>query len=186
MRDLSRRASQAGTPVRLRPDRQRPTRAGVGRGRSLRGGEPIDRRGGGGPGRRLVVPAGRAGRRETGPGSRLPGVLHRAAGIAIYAALWFIDSTRLSQVPKLILHIVMTVLALIALRLSMQLALLHEKFDPWTGKPLLCAHCDRVVPDMPFCPACGVAERASSRASRRQRRESPLNSNLTRNPGRSV
>ena len=67
-----------------------------------------------------------------------------------------------------------------------ELALLHEKFDPWTGKPLLCAHCDRVVPDMPFCPACGVAERASSRASRRQRRESPLNSNLTRNPGRSV
>jgi hypothetical protein len=91
----------------------------------------------------------------------------------IYTALWLIDSSRLPQVPQLMLHILMTVLALIALRLGVQMALLHEKPDPSTGQPLLCLHCERVVPDMPFCPACGVAARASSRASRRQCRESP-------------
>ena len=91
----------------------------------------------------------------------------------IYTALWLIDSSRLPQVSQLMLHVLMTVLALIALRLGIQMALLHERPDPYTGQPLLCVHCERVVPDMPFCPACGVAARASSRASRRQRRESP-------------
>jgi hypothetical protein len=99
--------------------------------------------------------------------------LFTAQLVLIYAAIWLIDSSRLPQVQQLMLHIVMTVLALIALRLSMQMALLHEQPDPYTGDPLLCVHCERVVPDMPFCPACGVATRASSRASRRQRRESP-------------
>lgn len=99
--------------------------------------------------------------------------LFTAQLVLIYTSLWLIDSSRLPQVPQLMLHIVMTALALIVLRLSIQMALLHEKPDPCTGQPLLCVHCERVVPGMPFCPACGVAARASSRASRRQRRENP-------------
>lgn len=93
--------------------------------------------------------------------------------LAIYTAIWAIDSSRLPQWPELGLHILMTVVALIAARICVQLALLHEEPDPYTRQPMLCVHCDRVVPDMPFCPACGAAARASSRSSRRQRRESP-------------
>ena len=64
-------------------------------------------------------------------------------------------------------------LALLLVRCAVQIALLHEAPDPATGAPVLCVHCERVVPDMPFCSACGAAARASSRTSRRMRRESP-------------
>ena len=93
--------------------------------------------------------------------------------ILVYTTVWLIDSTRLPQEPQLLSHLVMTVLALIVLRVGTQLALLHEKPDHHTGQPLLCGRCERVVPDMPFCPACGAAARASSRSSRRHRRASP-------------
>lgn len=93
--------------------------------------------------------------------------------VLIYTAIWVIDASRLPKWPQLALHLVITVIALLAARLCLQLALLHEQPDPHSGEPLLCIHCDRVVPDMPFCPACGAAARASSRSSRRRRRESP-------------
>ena len=93
--------------------------------------------------------------------------------VVIYAAIWVIDASRLPKWPQLGLHLLMTVIALLAARVCLQLALLHEEPDPFTGRPLLCLHCERVVPDMPFCPACGAATRASSRSSRLLRRESP-------------
>jgi rRNA maturation endonuclease Nob1 len=66
----------------------------------------------------------------------------------------------------------MTMVVLVLLRIALQLALLHEAHDPIElDEPLLCIHCQHVVPDMAFCPACGVATRASSRASRHERRE---------------
>lgn len=99
-------------------------------------------------------------------------VLFTTQLVLIYTGIWLIDSTRLPQIPQLMLHIVMTVLALLALRLGIQLALLHEEPEPFTGAPLLCVHCERVVPDLTFCPSCGVAARAASRESRRQCRQS--------------
>lgn len=91
----------------------------------------------------------------------------------IYTAIWAIDAIRLAKLPQLVLHLVMTAAALIAVRVCVQLALLHEEPDPFSEQPVLCVHCERVVPDMAFCPACGAAARASSRASRRIRRQSP-------------
>lgn len=91
---------------------------------------------------------------------------------ALYTAVWVVDAARLPKLPQLLLHLGLTVLALLAARAGMQLALLHEATDPPTGAPVLCEHCERVVPDMPFCPSCGVASRASSRTSRRLRRQS--------------
>lgn len=93
--------------------------------------------------------------------------------VALYAAIWVMEAARLPQIIQLVLHLVLAFVALIALRVAMQLALLQEATDPPYGQPLLCVQCDRVVPDMPFCPACGVAGRASSRTSRRLRRQSP-------------
>ncbi len=136
--------------------------------------------------RREMVPSETCGNcRSTVPagvfcGNCGAGLLMRAALLAftvlvgaIYLTLWVIDASRLTKVSQLALHIVMTALALLALRIGVQLALLHESTDPATGAPLLCSRCERVVPDMPFCPACGVAARAAPRASRTLRRESP-------------
>ena len=91
----------------------------------------------------------------------------------IYSGLWVIDAARLPKWPQLALHLLMAVIALLAVRICVQLALLHEQPDPYTGTPVLCVHCERVVPNMAFCPACGAAARASSRSSRRVRQESP-------------
>ena len=40
--------------------------------------------------------------------------------------------------------------------------LLHEQRDVRIGPPRVCPHCFRVVPAMPFCPMCGVAEQATT------------------------
>jgi RNA polymerase subunit RPABC4/transcription elongation factor Spt4 len=104
---------------------------------------------------------------------RLVLVMFTLLVVVIYTAIWVIDASRLPKWPQLVLHIVITVGALLSARFCLQLALLHEKPDQFTSQPLLCLHCDRVIPDMPFCPACGAAARASSRSSRRRRREYP-------------
>jgi hypothetical protein len=90
--------------------------------------------------------------------------------LAVYVGLGFIDLVRLPQGLQLGLHLVVTVIALFALRIGLHLALMHEAHEPSTGEPLLCPHCGHVVPDMAFCPNCGVATRASSRSSRTARR----------------
>jgi hypothetical protein len=93
------------------------------------------------------------------------------AALLIHAAAGVIDIVGLAQTPMLVLHLLMALLILIALRVALQLALLHETHDPINeDQPLLCIACEMVVPDMAFCPACGVATRASSRESRRERR----------------
>ncbi|MGV0993457.1 MAG: zinc ribbon domain-containing protein [Mycobacterium sp.] len=92
---------------------------------------------------------------------------------SLYAALWVMEAARLPQMTQLLLHLALALVAVLALRVAIQMALLREAHDPMTGQPVLCVHCDRVVPDMPFCPACGAASRASSRISRRLRRQSP-------------
>ena len=93
--------------------------------------------------------------------------------VGTYVGIWGIDSLDLPRAVDVAATIVVSVLALIIVRISVQIAVLHEAPDPGTGDPLLCVHCERVVPDMAFCAACGAAARASSRSSRRLRRESP-------------
>lgn len=90
-----------------------------------------------------------------------------------HTAVGVIDIVGLQQIWMLALHLLMTTLVLLALRAALQVALLYESHDPINEhEPLLCIHCEMVVPDMAFCPACGVATRASSRESRRERRGS--------------
>lgn len=91
----------------------------------------------------------------------------------LYSAIWIMEAARLPQMVQLLLHAFLAFVALLALRVAIQMALLREAHDAPTGQPILCVHCDRVVPDMPFCPACGAASRASSRFSRGLRRDSP-------------
>ena len=91
----------------------------------------------------------------------------------VYVAVWTADAMELPRAVELVAGLGLTVLALITVRVAVQTALLHEAPEPTTGDPVLCVHCEKVVPDMPFCPACGAAGMASSYSSRRRRRESP-------------
>jgi hypothetical protein len=87
--------------------------------------------------------------------------------LAVYACLGLIDLAPLSQYLQLALHLLITVLALLGLRIVLHLALLHQAHDVGSGAPVLCPECAHVVPEMAFCPNCGFAVRASSRAARR-------------------
>jgi hypothetical protein len=126
------------------------------------------------------------------PGRRAaerPGVIRASLAaftalvLVIYLAIWLIDASPLPRWPQLALHLLMTVTALIAARLCLQLALLHESPDRSPALPVLCLNCEHVVPDMPFCPACGFADRALSRSTRRQRREHrPVRRNIADEP----
>ncbi len=105
---------------------------------------------------------------------RLRAAMFVLAGLVllIHVGVGAIDVLGLPQLSMLGIHIVMTFVAVVLLRVGMQVALLHEAHDPIDEhQPLLCPHCEHVVPDMAFCPACGAATRASSRASRHERRE---------------
>ncbi|OBB44723.1 hypothetical protein [Mycobacterium sp. 852002-51961_SCH5331710] len=94
------------------------------------------------------------------------------AVLVVYLALGLIDVAHFPQLLMLVLYLALAVAALLLLRVGLHLALLHEAHDEIRAEePLLCPHCGHVVPDMAFCPACGVATRASSRSSRTARRE---------------
>ncbi len=96
-----------------------------------------------------------------------------ALAVGSYVAVWFLDSLGLPRFIDMTAKLALAACALIAVRSAVQIALLHEEPDPAGDIPVLCVHCARIVPDMPFCVACGAAARASSRSSRRLRRESP-------------
>lgn len=92
--------------------------------------------------------------------------------MVVYAGLGLLDVARFPQWLQLAGHLTLTALALFALRVGLHLALLHEAQDEIrTDEPILCVECDHVVPDAPFCANCGAAMHASSRRSRRARRD---------------
>lgn len=102
---------------------------------------------------------------------RLLLILLAAAALLVHAGVGVIDIVGVAQLPMTMAHIAVTVVVLLGLRLSLQLAMLHESHEPSEADlPLLCPQCENVVPDMAFCPACGAATMASSRQSRRLRR----------------
>jgi hypothetical protein len=88
-----------------------------------------------------------------------------------YAVLGLTDASPVAETWQLLVYLAVALFLLVALRLVLHMALLREAHDPITQEPLLCENCGHVVPDMAFCPACGLATRASSRSSRAARRE---------------
>jgi hypothetical protein len=92
--------------------------------------------------------------------------------LLIYAALGLVDVARIPQWFQLGVHIAVALTAVLALRVGLHLALLHEAQDEVASdQPIFCPRCGHVVPDMSFCPHCGAATHASSRTSREERRE---------------
>lgn len=98
-------------------------------------------------------------------------ILCAALAFAVYLSVWVLWSMNVPRAVDIGGKLILVVLALLVVRSAVQIALLHEVPDPASGNPVLCIHCERVVPDLPFCVACGVAARASSRTSRLLRRQ---------------
>lgn len=83
----------------------------------------------------------------------------------------FADQARLADVPLLLVHLAGAAALLVALRVGIHRVLLAEQRAVVVGPPRACAHCHHIVPAMPFCPACGVAEGATSKRHRRSQAE---------------
>lgn len=92
------------------------------------------------------------------------------ATLVLFAALGLVDLVQPADWVLALLHLIGAAVALLSLRFGMQSALLHEHHDFRIGPPAVCAHCEGVVAQMPFCPLCGVAGHVSSRRSRRELR----------------
>jgi hypothetical protein len=89
-------------------------------------------------------------------------LLALAAALALAVGLGLADDAGLPDVSLLVVHLAAAALALLAVRAGLHHILLHEQRDVRIGPPRVCPHCYRVVPAMPFCPMCGVAERATA------------------------
>lgn len=101
------------------------------------------------------------------PGQALAGPLPSLVFVVVtYAVLGLVDASPAPQAAQLVVHLGLALVVMVALRLVVHMALLREAHDPFSGEPLRCQYCARVVPDMAFCPHCGVAAQASSRSSR--------------------
>jgi hypothetical protein len=55
---------------------------------------------------------------------------------------------------------------IVTTRIGLHHVLIHEASEATIGGPRRCGHCAKVVASMPFCPQCGVAERAVARHTR--------------------
>ncbi|WP_445166071.1 zinc ribbon domain-containing protein [Mycolicibacterium sp. Dal123E01] len=90
---------------------------------------------------------------------------------AAYANVGLVEVLQIASELQFLVHVALALAAVVALRVGMQVAVLHEPQDPLHPElPILCAECGHVVPDVAFCPACGVAAHAASRTSREARR----------------
>jgi hypothetical protein len=96
--------------------------------------------------------------------------------VVLYAGIGLIDIAPIGPWVQLVLHLLIAAVAVLALRIGVHLSLLKETHEEMAGEPILCAECENVVPDMAFCPNCGVSTRAASRTSRTQRRVSAAGS----------
>ena len=88
--------------------------------------------------------------------------------LLVQIGLGFTDIARLSQPVVVVVHLGAVVVLMAFLRLGLHYVLLHEHHDFAIGPPRACTSCRHVVPAMPFCPQCGVAQNAMSRAHRKR------------------
>jgi hypothetical protein len=88
-------------------------------------------------------------------------LLALAVALVVQVGLGFADDAALPDVVLLIVHLGAAVVALLVLRIGLHHVLLHDHREVRVGPPRVCPHCHRVVPAMPFCPNCGVAEGAT-------------------------
>jgi len=86
----------------------------------------------------------------------------------------------LSDADLVVVQLAAIGVLIVLMRVGIHQVLLHEALDVGIGAPRVCAHCSHLVPAMPFCPQCGVADRATARPRRAQW---PIGSGADSSPG---
>lgn len=111
--------------------------------------------------------------RRNGAGNNTPGRVFTlwpvalVVALAVQVGLGYTDVSTPGNAVVVAAHLAAAAAYIVALRIGLHHVLLHEAHDVRIGPPRLCHHCHHVVPEAPFCPNCGAAEVAMSRASRR-------------------
>lgn len=99
------------------------------------------------------------------------GALGMVVSAIAYGSVGLAEAYRVSAYIQFLVHILFAAVAITALRIGLQVMMLHEQHAAsFPELPILCTWCQHVVPDTKFCPACGVASHASSLTSRNARR----------------
>jgi RsiW-degrading membrane proteinase PrsW (M82 family) len=91
-----------------------------------------------------------------------------AVALAVETGLGYADDAGLPDAVLLTVHLVAAAAALLALRIGLHHVLLHEGQCAGQGVARECPNCGRTGPAMPFCPGCGVTERASGHMAGRR------------------
>ena len=113
----------------------------------------------------------RGRRRRSAP---LIGGLGLLIGSAAYASVGLAQAYRLPVSLQFLVHITFAVVAIVALRVGLQIMMLRERGDVDPELPILCPSCEHVVPDTQYCASCGVSSLAAPMTSRdARRRERP-------------
>jgi hypothetical protein len=96
--------------------------------------------------------------------------------LALSVAMGIADIAPLPLGVYIALQLLIAVSAVLAVRIVIADALLHESTRDTVDEWIRCAECDHVVARMGFCSDCGVAIRAASRTSRTARLVGPATS----------
>lgn len=109
--------------------------------------------------------------RRGGKSARYPGSVRRVlvllalALVAGYVGLGSADIVSISQWPRFLCHLAVALIAVVLLRLGLQLALMNEEHNEIRPERVApCRYCGKAEPVMPFCLACGATARTRSAA----------------------
>ncbi len=83
--------------------------------------------------------------------------------LAVQIGLGFAAIAVLPQTALILVNLLAIAAIIVVMRVALHHVLLHEAQDVVVGPPRVCAQCSHLVPIMPFCPNCGVADRAVAR-----------------------
>jgi hypothetical protein len=86
--------------------------------------------------------------------------------LVIQVGLGFAAQAVLPPIVVILANLAAIAVVIIVMRMVLHHVLLHEAQGVVIGSPRVCAQCTHLVPTMPFCPNCGVADRAVTRRRR--------------------
>jgi rRNA maturation endonuclease Nob1 len=93
-------------------------------------------------------------------------ILALLLAVAVQIGLGFAAIAVLPQTALILTNLLAIAAVIIVLRVVLHHVLLHEAQGVVVGPPRVCPQCSHLVPVMPFCPNCGVADRSVARHGR--------------------
>ena len=94
--------------------------------------------------------------------------------LVIQVGLGFAALAVLPPTILILANLAAIAVVILVMRIVLHHVLLHGARSAVVGPPRVCAQCSHLVPVMPFCPNCGVAERAMARHRRNAARPPSL------------